>query len=152
MSTPEPSEWSLPQLKIDRDGEWLNEGTEITHAGIVANLRGNLRRDAQGYYVQAGPVRIPVDVEDTPFTVVRVEAEENGIRLTLNDGSQEPLDPRTLRLALGEVPYCRVKGNQFEARLTRAAAWQLARFIQYDEGANQATLVLAGARYPLRGP
>jgi len=148
MSASEPSQ-SLPQLKIDRDGNWLNEGIEITHAGILANLRGNLRKDAGGYYVQAGPVRIPVEVEDAPFSVVRVEAVENGLRLIVNDGTEESLDPATLRLGPGEVPYCRVKGGEFEARLSRAAAWQLAGFIQYDEGANTATLVLAGARYPL---
>jgi len=153
MSIPEPSQWGLPNLKIDRDGDWFNEGIEITHAGILANLRGNLRRDAQGYYVQAGLVRIPVEVEDTPFTVVRVEeAEGQGLLLTLNDGSQEPLGPATLRLAPGGAPYCRVKAGQFEARLTRAAAWQLARFIHYDEASNSATLVLGGARYPLTVP
>ncbi len=153
MSTPEPSEWRLPQLRIDRDVGWFNEGTEITHAGILADLRRNLRRDAQGYYVQAGPVRIPLEVEDTPFTVVRVEAAGgHGLLLTLNDGTQELLDPTTVRLARGEVPYCRAKAGQFEARLSRAAAWQLARFIQYDEASNSATLVLAGARYPLTAP
>jgi hypothetical protein len=149
MSAPAPSQRSLPQLKIDRDGTWLNDGMEITHAGILANLWGNLRQDADGYYVQAGPLRVPVEVEDTPFTVVRVERDGEGLRLTVNDGSQEPLDPVTLRLAPGEVPYCRVKAGQFEARLTRAAAWQFAQFLQYDEASNSATLVLAGARYPL---
>jgi len=150
MTTPDPSQWSLPQLQIDREGDWLNEGTQITHAGILANLRTNLRRDAHGHYVQAGPVRIPVEVEDTPFTVIRVEeGEEQGLRLTLNDGSQERLDPARLRLTPDGVPYCWVKAGQFEARLTRAAAWQLARFIQYDEASNSATLILGGARYPL---
>lgn len=150
MATPDPSQWSLPKLKIDRDGNWLSDGIEITHAGILANLRANLRHDAQGCYIQAGPVRIPVEVEDAPFTVVRVEAvEEQRLLLTLNDGSQEPLDPSTLRLMPDGVPYCRVKAGQFEARLTRAAAWQLARFIHYDEAENKATLVLGQARYPL---
>jgi len=153
MSTPGLPRWSLPQLRIDRDGGWFNEGTEITHTGILAELRRNLERDAQGYYVQAGPVRIPVEVEDTPFTVVRVEpARGHGLLLTLNDGTQELLDPTTVCLARGEVPYCRVKAGGFEARLTRAATWQLAQFIQYDEASNSATLVLAGARYPLTVP
>ncbi len=149
MSTPDPSRWSLPNLRIDRDGNWLSDGIEITHAGILVNLWQNLGRDSQGYYVQAGPVRIPVEVEDTPLVVVRVEAAAAGLRLILNDGGEEPLDPATLRLASGEVPYCRVRGGQFDARLSRAAAWQLAQFIHYDETSNSATLVLAGARYPL---
>jgi len=149
MSTPDTPAWSLPQLKIDRDGDWFADGMEITHTGILANLRGNLRWDSGGYYVQAGPMRIPVEVEDTPFIVVRVESEENALRLTLNDGSQELLDPATLRLTPDEVPYCRVKAGQFEARLSRAAAWQLAQFLRYDEASNSATLILAGARYPL---
>ncbi len=91
-----------------------------------------------------------MEVEDTPFTVVRVEpAGGHGLLLTLNDGTQELLDPTTVRLARDEVPYCGAKAAQFEARLTRPAAWQLAQFIQYDEGSNSATLVLAGASYPL---
>ncbi len=151
MITPVPPQWSPPELRIDRDGDWFNEGTEITHVGILASLRENLRQDSQGYYVQAGPVRIPVEVADTPFTVVRVEAEGDGLRLTLNDGSQEPLDPTTLRLAPGEVPYCRSRTDQFEVRFTRAAAWQLAKFFRYDESSNSATLILGGACFPL-GP
>ncbi|HWN91044.1 MAG TPA: DUF1285 domain-containing protein, partial [Verrucomicrobiae bacterium] len=35
------------------------------------------------------------------------------------------LDPETLRLGEGDVPYCRVKGGAFEARFSRAAAYQL---------------------------
>ncbi|MFQ5898926.1 MAG: hypothetical protein ACE5JN_11865 [Candidatus Methylomirabilia bacterium] len=150
MSTPDPPERSFPHLKIDRDGDWYTDGMEITHSGVLANLRGNLRQDAEGYFVQVGPVRVPVEVEDTPVTVIRVEHAGDRLRLTLNDGSDEPLDPATLRYAPGGVPYCRVKGGQFEARLTRAATYQLAQFVQYDEVSDVATLVLAGARYPVK--
>ncbi|MFQ5829359.1 MAG: DUF2946 family protein [Candidatus Methylomirabilia bacterium] len=149
MSRPTSRQWLLPKLRIDPDGEWFTEGEEITHAGILAYLRGNLRHDGEGYFVQAGPVRVPVEVEDTPFAVVRVESEGNALRLTVNDQSQELLDPATLRLAPGGVPYCRIKVGQFEARFTRAAAHQLGQFIHYDEGSNRATLTLGGARYQL---
>ena len=149
MSVPERS-WSLPHLRIDVNGDWLNDGVPITHAGILANLRQNLRHDAQGYYVQAGPARVPVEVEDAPFTVVRVEAERGDrLRLILNDETEEPLDPATLRLGPGSIPYCRVKNGEFEARLSRAAAWQLAQFVKYDEASDTATLVLGRASYPL---
>ncbi len=149
MSEIEPSQWKLPRLTINRDGEWLHEGEEITHPGILANLRGNLRRDEGGYFVQTGPLRIPVEVADTPFVVTRVEPDGETLRLTLNDGTQEPLDPATLRLAVGEVPYCRVKGGHWEARLSRAAAWELGQLVEYDERTGRAVLRVGGTAHRL---
>jgi hypothetical protein len=149
MSASDPSQWELPRLTIDRDGEWLHEGEEITHPGILANLRGNLRRDESGYFVQAGPLRIPVEVADAPFLVTRVEPHGQTLRLTLNDGTQEPLDPATLRFTSGEVPYCCVKGGRFDARLSRAAAYQFGRLVEYDEQTGEATLHLGGAAHRL---
>lgn len=149
MSIPASPQRTFPKLRIDRDGEWSSDGEEITHVGILANLRGNLRHDAQGYFVQAGRVRVPVAVEDTPFTVLRIESEENGLRLTVNDQTQEPLDPRTLRLTADGVPYCRIKAGQFDARFTRAAAYQLGHLVDYDESLNRASLTLGGTRYEL---
>lgn len=150
MSAPDPSRWTLPRLAINKDGEWLHEGQEITHPGIVADLQGNLRRDDSGYFVQAGPIRIPVEVADAPFVVVRVEARGDDLRLTLNDGSDEPLDPATLRLSRAEVPYCRVKGGRFEARFSRAAAWELGQLLEYDEATDRAVLHVGGIAHPLR--
>jgi hypothetical protein len=45
---------------------------EITHPGVIANLRANLRRDAEGYFIQTR-MRIPVVVDDVPWTIGRVE-------------------------------------------------------------------------------
>ncbi len=149
MSANEPAEWKLPHLTINRDGEWLHEGEEITHPGILANLRGDLRRDEVGFFVQAGPVRIPVEVADTPFVVTRVEPDGETLRLTLNDGTQEPLDPATLRLTAGEVPYCRIKSGRWEARLSRPAAWELGQLVEYNERTGEATLRLGSATHRL---
>lgn len=149
MSPTDPAQWELPRLTINRDGEWLHEGEEITHPGILANLRGNLRRDEAGYFVQAGPVRIPVEVADAPFVVTRIEADGQTLRLTLNDGTEEPLDPATLRLTSGEVPYCRVRGGRWEARLSRAAAYQLGQLIEYDERTGRAVLRVGGIAHRL---
>jgi hypothetical protein len=150
MSAPDPSRWTLPRLAINEDGEWLHEGLEITHPGIVASLQGSLRRDASGYFLQAGPIRVPVEVADAPFVVVRVEARGDDLRVLLNDGSDEALDPATLRLSRAEVPYCRVKGGRFEARLSRAAAWELGKRLEYDEATDLAVLHWGGITHPLR--
>ena len=149
MAASDPSIWKLPRLRIDREGDWLHEDEEVTHAGILANLRGNLRVDAQGHYLQIGPARVSVDVEDAPFVILRVERDGECLVLTVNDLSREPLEPRTLRFGAGGVPYCRVKHDRFEARLSRAAAYQLLQHVEYDEAEGAAALVLGTARYEL---
>jgi hypothetical protein len=139
----------LPRLRIARDGAWYDGSEEVTHPGIVANLWSNLRTDAEGPHVQVGPVRIPVEVEDAPFVVIRVERKGDALELTLIDGTREPLDPAGLSLGAGEIPYCRVKEGRFEARFDRAAAYQLLQHVS-GEDADRAELVLGAARYPLR--
>ena len=152
MTASGASTWRLPRLRIDRDGAWIHEGEEVTHPGILANLRSNLRLDGQGYYLEIGPVRVAVDVEDAPFAVLRVEREGEGLTLTVNDLSREALVPATLRFGPDGVPYCRVKEGRFEARLARAAAYQLLQHVEYDEAEDAATLILGDQRHRLPGP
>ncbi|MEK7372147.1 MAG: DUF1285 domain-containing protein, partial [candidate division NC10 bacterium] len=133
MAAFDPSSWTVPRLRIDREGTWYHEDQEVTHEGIVAGLQEGLRVDAGGHYLQVGPARVPVAVEDAPFVVVRVEPEAGGVVATLGDLSREPLDVETLRLGEGAVPYCRVKGGRFAARLSRAATYQLLRMMEPDE-------------------
>ena len=111
----DPSTWTLPRLRITSDGEWIHDDEEVTHPGILANLRGNLRRDAQGYFIQTR-VRIPVEVEDVPWVVTLVERRGDGLHAVLNDGSREDVDPGSLRMSADGVPYCAVKSGAFEAR------------------------------------
>jgi hypothetical protein len=149
--TPDPSTWTLPRLRIDRDGVWFHDGAEVTHAGIVANLRANLQVDAFGHYLQVGPARVPVEVEDAPFVVERVEVAGEGLTATLNDLTREPVALDTLRVDERGIPRCRVKDGRFDARLSRAAAYQLLQHVQPDEGSGRPTLVLGGRRYPVPG-
>ena len=148
---PDPSAWTLPRLRIDREGAGFHDDAEVTHAGILANLRENLRVDAEGHYLQIGPVRVPVEVEDAPFVVERVEAAGQGLTATLNDLSREPLALDTLRVDERGIPRCRVKEGRFDARLSRAATYQLLQHVQFDEGRGRSSLVLGGRRYPVPG-
>jgi hypothetical protein len=148
MSATPPSEWTLPALRVDVEGEWHDGDVQITHPGVLANLRGNLRRDAAGYFIQTR-MRIPVEVDDVPFVVTRVERRADALRAWLNDGSELDVDPTTLRVGPGDVPYCAVKGGAFEARLSRAAAYQLLGLTDYDERSGVGTLQLGGREYRL---
>ena len=147
MATPE-TDWTLPRLRIDQDGDWYDDDVQVTHEGVLANLRANLRRDAEGYFVQTR-VRIPVEVQDAPWVVTRLERRDDELHATLNDGTDEPIDPATLRLGTRDIPYCAVKGGSFEARLDRAAAFQLLTFAEYDERTGRGTLTVGGRTYPL---
>src|SRR5262249_54030280 len=119
------------------------------HEGILANLRDALQVDATGYFIQIGPVRVPVEVEDAPYSIVRLEPASDGFAVTLNDLSREPLDPSTLRLGAGEVPYCRVKGGRSGARCRRAGGWQLLEHREPGDAGARASVRVGGRGYPL---
>ena len=148
MAAGVPAEWTLPALRIDADGEWWDDDVQITHPGVVANLRGNLRRDADGHFIQTR-VRIPVQVADAPFVVTRIERRGDALHAWLNDGAEQEVDPATLRIGPGDVPYGAVKGGTFEARLSRAAAFQLLALAEYDERSGRGALRLGGREYVL---
>jgi len=146
---PTANQWALPKLRIDANGDWFDDDVEVTHPGILANLRSSLRRDAQGYFIQTR-VRIPVEVADAPFVVIRFERSDDGFRVVLNDGTQERVEPATLRIGLGDIPYCAVKGGMFEARFSRAAAYQLLGMAEYDERTGRGVLRHGARGYELR--
>jgi hypothetical protein len=144
-----PAGWTLPRLRVTRDGDWLDGDVPITHAGILANLRTTLRRDVDGYFIQTR-VRIPVEVEDVPFVVERVERRGEGLHAWLNDGTDGPVDPATLRVTAANVPYATVKGGAFEARLSRAATFQLLALAEADDRSGETVLRLGHRAFPLR--
>jgi hypothetical protein len=143
-----PAEWTLPRLRIDRNGDWFDDDVQITHPGILANLRANLRRDGTGHFIQTR-VRIPVEVEDAPFVVTRLTRHGETLTALLNDGAETPVDPATLRLGPAAVPYVGVKNGAFEARFSRAAAFQLLSLAAYDEATGRGVLRLGGREFIL---
>ena len=149
--TPDPSTWTLPKLRIDRDGNWFHDDAEVTHPGIIANLRDNLQVDERGHYLQIGPARVPVEVDDAPYVVERVEALDDGLTATLNDLTREPVALDTLRVDERGIPRCRVREGRFDARLSRAATYQLLQHVQPDEGTGRSSLVLGGRRQAVPG-
>ena len=94
---------------------------------------------------------IDVVVEDVPFVVARITKEQGGgFLLLLNDGAEEPLDAETIRFRKANVPYCRVRDG-LEARLSRAAYYQLAEFIDYSEETGEFQIIVEGRTVVLHG-
>jgi len=106
----------------------------VSHEGILASLRQGLQVDSAGHFLQIGSVRVPVEVEDAPFVVVRFETEGEGWALWLSDGSREVPRPREPRAAARGRALLPVKDGRFEARFSRAAAWQLLQRLDTPPG------------------
>ena len=62
------------------------------------------------------------------------------------DGSEEKLDPNTLRVSSDDVLHCSV-GPGLPARFSRAGYYQLAEHIQYDTEQDRYYLLLNGNRF-----
>jgi uncharacterized protein len=121
-------------LSIDADGTWRHEGVEITHERTWKLFSRTLDIDEQGrYFLQIKNECAVVEVVDAPFVVATIRVIDEGIRLTLVDGTQEMLDPGTIRISDTNIPYCKVRNGKMEARFSRTAYHQLAELI-VEEG------------------
>jgi len=119
----------ISDIRIDKEGSWSYGGVAMSRQDIVALFYRHLRQDRSGRcFIEIGRQRYPVEVEDTAYVVwaFRIPC------LLLSDGSVEQLDPGTLRIGRGNIPYCKVKKGRFEARFSRSGYYQLAAHMEYD--------------------
>ena len=123
-----------PRIFIDSRGRWFHDGIRITHRWTYLENNKNLDVDTDGrLFVEEQGSRVYVECEDTPFVVTMVAKTEDGFSVRLNDESREKLDLTTLTIAEQNIPYIKVKNGKFEARLLRAAYYELMRHAGKDE-------------------
>ncbi len=136
-------------IRLDASGRFHHEGEVIRHPGLVAALWRWLDRNPDGRYVlRLDPARfVYLDVDAAPHFARSLRVEGGRAILLLADGTSEPLDPRTLRLAPDGTAACRVKQGRFDARLAPAAFAALADRITEQDGV--AWLDLDGGPYRL---
>lgn len=141
-------------IRIDKDGVWYYQGAEMFRREFVNYFYQNLHLDEEGRYVIDLPGdRCFVDVEDAAFIVKAVDYANSesgngtGINLLLCDETREALDPLTLWISSDNVMYCEVREHTFRARFSRAAYYQLAEYIQHDEGQDIYYLNINGQHY-----
>ena len=148
------NEYDLPpcMIFIDNDGKWFHKGAEIIRRDIVQLFYQHMEMDDRGQCVISWMgERCYVEVEDTPFVVWRATLEDpdtagaTGFTLLLSDDSRETLSPDTLYIGDKNVLYCRVKDRTFPARFGRNAYYQLADYIEEENG--RFYLPINGERY-----
>jgi hypothetical protein len=142
-------------ISVDKEGAWFHNGVPIVHRGFVLLFYQSIHLDDRGRYIlKLHNQTCRLDVEDTPFVVLRVtflaKVEQRGgdcFMLHLIDETQEPLDPTTLTVGNGHVLYCKIRQGRFTARFCRPAYYQLAQHIQEDPESRRFFISLNGNRY-----
>ncbi len=117
------------EIRFGSDGHWYADGDRIENDRIARLFSKSVEGDGKdGYILRVGDETAPIVVDDTPYVVTAVTVGD-GVRVTLNDGSEEEVSPETLELSERSVFYCRVKGDREWARLLRPAHYQLAAHV-----------------------
>ena len=139
-------------IYIDKEGRWYHQGVEMIHREFIRLFYQNMVLDSKGRYLINWKDEVCyVEVEDTAFVVKRVSYEEghqdraSRIHLSLSDDTKEELIPDSLYVGRDNILYCKVKSGVFPARFSRAAYYQLAEYIEEENGAY--FLPLYGQKY-----
>ena len=137
---------------IDKEGRWFHRGAEMIHREFIRLFYEHMELDASGRCIISwGGDRCYVEGEDTPFVIRQVRFEEGGgeglcrFILYLNDDTQEVLCADTLFIGVENVLYAMVKEGAFPARFLRPAYYQLAQYVQEEDGIY--VLPLNGKKY-----
>jgi len=141
-------------ILINKEGRWFHKGLEMIRRDFIRMFYQHMEMDSKGRYIitMAGD-QCYVEVEDTPFVVWRTVVSNdnlNGARfsLYLSDDNAEDLDPETLEVGDGNILYCKVRKGSFPARFNRPAYYQLAKYIEEENG--NFLLPVSGRKYPIR--
>ncbi len=139
---------------LHHDGTWTHEGVPFRNRKLRAAFDRSVRYlpEAGVFVVQLGHFRGPIEVEEAAFFVRSFDPESGG--LSLSDGSQERLDPTTLRVSPRDgALLCAVKRDLFAAgllaRFFHAAQAEL--LCAVEESAHGPRLRAGGALHPLPG-
>jgi uncharacterized protein len=155
----EPAYCGEAGLEIRGDGSWWHEGARMTREPLVRLFASVLRKDEDGrHYLVTPAEKIRIEVADAPFLAVRVDRTGQGkdqqIAATTNFGDVALIDAdHPLRVTFTSDdqprPYVRVRG-QLDARLTRAAFFELASWAEGDDAGGYGVWS-GGSFWPLGG-
>ena len=142
-------------IYVDKDGAWFHKGAPIIHRELVLLFYQSLCLDEYGHYIIKLKEQVcRLDVEDTPFVVVRTgfaaaagDGEKDGFILHLIDDTKEELDPDTLSIGAAHVLYCKIRGGSFTARFSRPSYYQLAEYVQEEPETGRHFLSLNNKKY-----
>lgn len=141
-------------IRLDREGRFFHDGELVVHPKLRDALHTWIARhpDDGRYILTNGYDWTYFEVEDAPFFVTAIRQQGGDAVLLLSDGTEELLDPATVRANERGELYLTVKraakGGPFDAKLTRFAQTQLAPFLEADGDGVALVTRLGRARVP----
>ena len=132
-------------IRLDGEGRFWHEGAEVTHHGLRAAFWRWLDRNPDGRWVLRLDDKrfVYLDVDDAPYVVRSARWDGERALMRLSDDSDEELDYATLHLRASGQPYCVVKQQRFDAKISTLAWNTLAERI------DDRTLRAAGRAWPI---
>lgn len=144
-------------IYVDKEGSWFHKGARIIHRELLLLFYQCLCVDDQGHYIIKFKNQVcRLDVEDTPFVVLRTDflraggdgATERFI-LHLVDDTKEELAPETLTIGPDHVLYCKIRGGKLRARFSRPSYYQLAQYVEEEPETGRHFVCLNNKKYYL---
>ncbi len=138
-------------IRLDGEGRFFHDDVLVDHPKLRDAFHTWIARhpDDGRYILTNGYDWTYFIVEDVPYFVRSIRAEEGDAILVLSDGSEEPLDPSTVRANERGELYLEVKreakAGPFAAKMTRFAQGQLGPFLE-DAGPSGVSLVTKRGR------
>jgi hypothetical protein len=138
-------------IRLDGEGRFFHDDAPVEHPKLRDALHTWITRhpDDGRFILSNGYDWTYLVVDDVPYFVRSVRAEDGDAVLVLSDGTEEPLEPSTLRANERGELYLSVKreakGGPFDAKLTRFAQGQLGPFLE-DAGPEGVALVTPRGR------
>jgi hypothetical protein len=127
-------------LRLDAEGRFLHDERLVDHPKLAAALHTWIARhpDDGRFILTNGYDWTYFTVDDVPYFVRSLKKADDDAILVLSDGTEEPLEPSTLRVGPRGDLYLKVKpatrGGPFDAKMTRFAQTQLDPFLSEDGG------------------
>ncbi len=120
-------------IRRDAAGRWWNGEDRIDHPNLVRAFDAWIDVAEDGRYCLKNDINWAyVAIEGAPLFVRSVGIGDGVVTLRLSDGSEEPLDPATLRQDRDGVLYCDARRGRLAARFDREAMQGLEALLDED--------------------
>lgn len=123
-------------IRLDGEGRFFHDQAIVEHAKLAEAMHRWIAKhpDDGRFILTNGYDWTYFTVEDVPYFVRSIKKDDGDAVLVLSDGTEEPLDPSTVRVNERGELYLRVKAGAkdgpFDAKMTRFAQTQLEPFLE----------------------